>query len=181
MIKHRIALAVALALTISSPEPATGQEHWKWTTATGYGAVGAGLGFISMGDEWYALDSRVLVGGAAGVVVGWALGRNAAAKVENGVRPGTWHKNSIRLGTVLAGATAGGIVSGFIIQPSGSSRLGSDVAIFTTAVSAGGALGVLLQLVTDGEFEPRDSLEPVIGITRDGRPQIGLGISVGGG
>ena len=157
---HRLAPVVALALTLCSVQPVAAQTHWKWTSAIGYGALGAGLGFLTLGDNWYALDARVLAGGAAGILVGWTLGAVAQTKVRNGVSLPWWHKTSIRLGTVLAGATMGGITSAFIIAPSGSSRLGSDEAIFATAVSIGAAAGALLQLVTDGRFEPRSNQDP---------------------
>jgi hypothetical protein len=76
---RRLAPVLAVAFTLCTVQPVTAQAHWKWTSAVGYGALGAGLGFLTLGDNWFALDRRILLGGATGLVLGWTLGGGAQA------------------------------------------------------------------------------------------------------
>jgi hypothetical protein len=70
------------------------------------------------------------------------------------------HRSALRLGTMLSGATLGGLVAWRMIE--GSSSSGTDEEVLATSLIAGAVLGALTQFIF---FE--DALHP-------GSPNVGL-------
>jgi hypothetical protein len=124
---------------------------------------------LDLGSDSPLLMAPIL-GAAAGVALGAGLGNAADRKLARGQPLRSGHRAALRVGTVLAGATTGAIVSFFLINPEGPGPFGADDGtIFAGSLAAGAALGALAQY----HWEP--ALWPAARVgRRDGVWRVGV-------
>lgn len=147
-----------LVLLAVAGRPVYAQTHWWFPSAVGYGAAGLGAGFVltaRAGADDDPLTTLPLVGFVTGAVAGGMTGRMADVQLSEGRELSALQRGALRLGTVMAGATAGALVSGVLIAPAERKVPGTDRTVFLTGVAAGAAVGIW------SLYHWRSALEPL--------------------
>jgi hypothetical protein len=85
----------------------------------------------------------VLITSVGGLATGRVIGSKACAARDRGDDLGALHKTGVRLGTVLAGGTAGALVAAVLTE--GMGEPGSDESVLRRSLIVGLASGALLQ------------------------------------
>lgn len=157
----RMCLLVALLAGTLLPSGLSAQTYWRFPMTVGYGGLGVGVAALSSpGSASYDdFGLRVITGLAAGVVVGYVVGRLSDEALARGQDLGARRRWVVRLGTVLAGATVGTMAGGVITASENSSSAGSDEAIFAGLALTGAVAGGAIQYLWDSKLWPAQSVQ----------------------
>jgi hypothetical protein len=140
------ALCVLCCLVLTVPPKALSACPWSWLATLGYGGAGVGVPFYVASPSWPALEVLVVTSGV-GLYGGSRIGRKACRLQSNGETLSAWHQSAVRLGTVMAGATAGAAVAGILTE--GEGEVGSDEAILARTMAIGAVAGVAIQYLLE--------------------------------
>lgn len=150
------ALVVTVALLIPTSVQA---QQWAWVDAVGYGGVGVGLGAMATWDtdlEPARGQTVVALSGVGGMVIGALVGGAADRRLAREEELSDAHTAAVVFGSVMAGATAGALLSAAFIEGEGTGTpLGSDESTFVGLTVGGSALGAVLTWVARDALRPR--------------------------
>ena len=155
----------AVAQTTSAPIQRR-SARWGLIDAMGYGGLGTLVGvLVALSSPSQTIEpdnsdvASIGVGALLGVAIGAAIGANASSAIHDGKPVGDVHGGAVRLGSMLAGATAGALVSVPIIS---GSAVQADEAVFGALTIGGALLGGIYASRHREELESyRMSIAPV--------------------
>jgi hypothetical protein len=157
-------------------------------TSVGYAGLGCGAGYVAASEAIRAAENRgertplggigglgvtlgTLAGCGLGLRIGLNLGREADSLLARGEALSPGRRHGVQLGTVLAGATLGTLLSFFPV----SRQDGRNAEIIAIWALAGAALGGILQLAWNRHLYPRRTT-PTLQLVIDPGPVPWLGI-----
>ena len=185
------ALTALLIATLlgGAPIPLSAQvkEFWAPATAIGFGGLGCGAGHLIVSEAARDRENtgRVRTAGILsnlgplgtlggcflGAYIGWRLGAEADELLEEGLELSTGTRRGVRLGTVLAGATVGTLIS---LIPA-STHDGRKTEITVTYALVGAGLGAVFQLALNRRLYPKESPPDLqLGLGAEGGLSVGL-------
>jgi len=164
------------------------QEETSWIlpTTIGYGGLGCGGGYLATSEAIKAAEAQgdrtrigafgIALGTLGGCWIGIRLGHRTGAEADSllavgeALAPG--HRRGVQLGTVLAGATLGTLLSFIHV----STQTGRNAEIITTYALAGAAVGALVQALVNRRLYPQET-PPAFHLAsgREGGVLLGLG------